>query len=84
MQHVLKGIVFHLFYAILRDAEAIVLQNVRHDFLLHGIGVLLGIHRVNHLDLQLCQFGTCAFRFQQFLYQCSLLRINLQHVVVDT
>ena len=82
MQHVFQGIVLHLLDTILGHAEALVIHDIWHNFLLYGIGILLSIHRVNHLDLKLSQLSTDALRFQQFLNQCALLRIDSQHIVV--
>ena len=83
VQNVLHGVLGHLLDAVLRDAEGVVLHQVRHDFVAQHRRVLLGIQRVHQLHLQFRQLTAHALRRQQLIDHVALLGIDVDKVVVD-
>ena len=73
---VLQRVFFYFFYSLRGDAEGVVLQQVRHYVVLHGLGIFLCIQCEDYLLLQFDQLLADVLCLQQSGGQFLLFRIN--------
>ena len=83
VQHVLHGVVLHLFYTIARDSDVVVLHQFRHNLALDDAVVALCPQAVYHLHLQFSQFAAAAFVLYGLPDHVAYLGVEAARIFVE-